>query len=152
MAGYRRIISVVDPALGSASATIQRATLLATAFKARHAVLGAADQPPASDMSFRAKASIIAAATQEIERLATRAGARGAEIMAGPRELTVLSALTLTWQPDLIVLAADAFPGLMAALEALRGPGGGPGFDLLSVETERPGLGQRLASAMASML
>lgn len=152
MAGYRRILSVVDPAFGGALATVERAAVLASAFKAKLAVIGAADHPPGSDQSLRAKASLIAATTALMERLVARAGGKSAEIMAGPRDTLALTALAITWRPDLIVVAADALPGLRATLETSRAAGGNGTFDLLSVEPAKPGLGQRLASAVAGML
>lgn len=152
MAGYRRIISVVDPAFGGASHSIARAVTLASAFDAQFAVLGAADHPPAGDHSLKAKASLIAAATARVERLAAKAGARSAEIMAAPRDLIALAALVLAWHPDLVVIAADALPDLRGALEAARGSAGNSAFDVLSVETARPGLNQRIVSAMAGLL
>lgn len=152
MAGYRRIISVVDPAFGGAAQSVARAASVAWAFRAQFAVLGAAEHPPGADQSLKAKASVIAAAMTGVERLAFKAGARGAEIMAAPRDLAAIVALALSWQPDLIVIAADALPNLSGVLEAARGSAGGATFDVLSVEPGRPGLGQRLASAVAGML
>ncbi len=152
MAGYRRIISVVYPTLGGASQCVARAAALAGAFRAQLAVLGAADHPPGIDQSLRAKASMLAAATAGVERLAATAGARGAEIMAAPRDLAALAGLALSWQPDLVVLAADVLPDLRGVLETARTATGGGTFDVLSVEPERTGLGQRLVSTVAGLL
>jgi nucleotide-binding universal stress UspA family protein len=151
MAGYRRIISVVDPAYGGASAAVERAAALASVFKGKLAVLGAAAQLTGADSSVHEKASMIATASGHVEQLVTQAGARSAEVMAGPRELHALLALALSWQPDLIVMAADALPELRVALEAMRGSSGTAAFDLLSVDTARPGPAKGLIAAIGSL-
>jgi len=148
MSSYRRILSVVDPSDGSHH-VIRRAALMARLCGASLAVASVADAPPGGDDSIRTRLAFISDSTRRIEKLAGKAGARDFEILVSERDRLSLSAVVGSWQPDLVVVAASEPRGLAGWLDSLRGTS--VAVDVLRVEPEQPGVGRRMAAALAGL-
>lgn len=151
MSSYRRVLTVVEPTDGAAH-VIRRAALMARLCGATLAVASVADHPPGGDGSIRTRLSFVGEATHRVEKLAGRAGVRDLEVLISERDRNLLSALVGSWQPDLVVVAASDPRGLSGWTELLRSAATDHPIDVLKVEPEQPGIGRRMAAALAGLL
>lgn len=151
MSSYRRILSVVDSSDGAAQ-VIRRAALMARLCGATLAVASVADHPPGGNDTVGARLAFIGDATRRVEKLAGKAGVRNTEVLISERDRRALAMLVHSWQPDLVVVAAGDPPlGLAGWLDALRAAGAHAPADVLKVEPDGPGIGRRVASALAGL-
>lgn len=148
MSSYHRVLSVVDSSDG-ASHVIRRAALMARLCGASLAVASVADAPPGGDNSIRSRLAFIGEATRRAEKLAGKAGVRDFEVLISERDQLALSAVVGSWHPDLLVVSASDPRGLTGWLDSLRGPSSR--IDVLKVDQEGPGIGRRMANALAGL-
>ncbi len=148
MSSYHRVLSVVDSSDG-ASHVIRRAALMARLCGATLAVASVADAPPGGDDSIHSRLAFIGEATRRAEKLAGKAGASDFEVLISERDRHALSAVVGSWLPDLVVVSASDPRGLTGWLDSLRG--GSSSIDVLKVEPEGPGIGRRMANALAGL-
>lgn len=148
MSSYHRVLSVVDSS-DAAAHVIRRAALLARLCGASLAVASVADAPPGGDESVHARLAFIGEATRRAEKLAGKAGVRDFDVLISERDCHALSAVVGSWHPDLVVVSASDLRGLTGWLDSLRGSFSR--VDVLKVEPEGPGIGRRMATALAGL-
>ncbi len=154
MSSYRRVLALLalnaDP-----EAVAARALQLSRFYNATLALAAVVDTEHNYDcdhVPFMTPAEWLKATSRDVaarlDELAARIGAQGAEvIVAGGREREVVADIARSWRPDLLLVGSRAPHGLDRIDEQARRA---LPYDVLLVQTGRPGRLGRLVNALAA--
>lgn len=147
MRPYRRILSIADLSPQGAK-VVGRASQLARFYSASLSVACIVDYPPGLECDHvpfmtpvELRRAIVRDVTEKLQELVDQAGGAGADLIVaegneGDTEIDLVGSL----RPDLVVAAERTAIRLSAATT---------GFDVLAVQSDKPGLAGRLIQALA---
>ncbi len=148
MPAYRRILALIDPGKNG-EAVVRQAARLAASCHAELAVAGIVDYAPGFEcdhVPFRSpqemRRAIVHDVTEKLGELTRRVGCRAEVIVVSGGARQAVDDLAHSWQPDLVLVGAQAPHGLRQA--------DGAPFDVLVVRAGRPGLAGRIIRALAA--
>ncbi len=152
MSTYKRILALV--ALNSDSATVaKRAVQLSRAYGATLALAAVVDYTPGFESDHvpfltpdEMRQAIVRDMRERLQQMMTDVGAGGCEIIVGcGSEREVVSELTRSWRPDLVLVGSHARHGLEHRGERAA-------YDVLITQNGRPGFAGRMINALAAAL
>lgn len=152
MSTYKRILALV--ALNSDSAAVaRRAVQLSRAYGATLALASVVDYTPGFESDHvpfltpgEMRQSIVRDMRERLDQMMTEIGAGGCEIIVGcGSEKEIVSELTRSWRPDLVLVGSNARHGLDQG-------GARAAYDVLTIQNNRPGFAGRMINALAAAL
>lgn len=153
MRTYRRILAFIDISADH-KAVADRAAQLSRHYGADVALASVVDLRPGFDCDHvpfltprQLQKATAADVGKRVEAVADAAGLPAAEIIVGSGgEADTAAEIANSWQPDLVLVGADAPHGFDAAAPEKRGGA----YDVLIVQTGKPGFAGRLINALAA--
>ncbi len=152
MSSYKRILALV--ALNSDSAAVaKRAVQLSRAYGATLALAAVVDYTPGFESDHvpfltpgEMRLAIVRDMREKLDQMMTEVGAGGCEIIVGcGGEEEVVSELTGSWRPDLVLVGSHARHGL-------EQNGARAAYDVLTIQSARPSFAGRMINALAAAL
>ncbi len=152
MSTYKRILALV--ALNSDSAAVaKRAVQLSRSYGATLALASVVDYTPGFEsdhVPFLTPEEMRQATARDLrerlQQMMTDVGAGGCEIIVGcGSEHEVVSELTRSWRPDLVLVSSHARHGLERNSERAA-------YDVLTIQSNRPSFAGRMINALAAAL
>lgn len=152
MSTYKRILALV--ALnGDSAAVAKRAVQLSRAYGATLALASVVDYTPGFESDHvpfltpgEMRQFIVRDLREKLDQMMTEIGAGGCEIIVGcGSEKEVVSELTRSWRPDLVLVGSHARHGLDQN-------GARAAYDVLTIQNNRPGFAGRMINALAAAL
>ena len=152
MSTYKRILALV--AFNSDSAAVaRRAVQLSRAYGATLALAAVVDYTPGFESDHapfltpgEMRQAIVRDLREKLDQMTTEAGADGCEIIvACGSEKEVVSELTDSWRPDLVLVGSNARHGLDQNRARAA-------YDVLTIQNIRPSFAGRMINALAAAL
>ncbi len=152
MSDYKRILALV--AFNSDSeAVARRAVQLSRSYGATLALAAVVDYTPGFESDHvpfltpgEMRQAIVRDMREKLDQIMTKIGAGGCEIIVGcGSEKEVVSELTSSWRPDLVLVGSHARHGLDQNGERAA-------YDVLTIQNKRPGFAGRMINALAAAL
>lgn len=152
MSTYKRILALV--AFNSDSATVaRRAVQLSRSYGSTLALAAVVDYTPGFECDHvpfptpgEMRQAIVRDMREKLEQMMTEVGAGGCEIIVGcGSEPEVVSELTRSWHPDLVLVGSHARHGLEQNDARAA-------YDVLTIQSNRPSFAGRMINALAAAL
>lgn len=152
MSTYKRILALV--AFNSDSAGVaRRAVQLSRSYGATLALATVVDYTPGFESDHipfltpgEMRQAIVRDMREKLDHMMMEVGAGGCEIIVGcGSEKEVVSELTCSWRPDLVLVGSDARHGLEQNGERAA-------YDVLTIQSNRPSVVGRMINALAAAL
>lgn len=152
MSTYKRILALVA-FNGDSAAVAKRAVQLSRSYGATLALAAVVDYTPGFESDHvpfltpdEMRQAIVRDVREKLDQMMTEAGAGGCEIIVGcGSEREVVSELTRSWRPDLVLVGSSARHGLEQNGERTT-------YDVLITQTGRPSFAGRMINALAAAL
>ena len=152
MSAYKRILALIS--LNSDSATVaKRAVQLSRSYGATLALASVFDYTPGFESDHvpfltpeEMRQASVRDMRERLQQMMTEAGAGGCEIIVGcGSEKEVVSELTGSWRPDLVLVGSNARHGLDQNGERAA-------YDVLTIQNNRSSFVGRMINALAAAL
>ncbi|MEK7362154.1 MAG: universal stress protein [Pseudomonadota bacterium] len=152
MSTYKRILALV--AMNGDSAFVaKRAVQLSRSYGATLALAAVVDYTPGFESDHvpfltpgEMRLAIVRDMREKLDQMITEVGADGCEIIVGcGSEKQVVSELTGSWRPDLVLVGSLARHGLAQNGERAT-------YDVLTIQSSRPSVAGRMINALAAAL